>query len=87
MPLHAYNASQDRACLLSNSVSSFYCSQNAVYLEEKEKKEKQMRNQIIAEAEEYIQAFYEKRKLNCESAKANNREREKVTACTLTSFM
>ncbi|KAM3395575.1 clathrin light chain 1 [Capsicum galapagoense] len=52
--------------------------QNAVYLEEKEKKEKQMRNQIIAEAEEYIQAFYEKRKLNCESAKANNREREKL---------
>lgn len=46
-----------------------------------------MRNQIIAEAEEYIRAFYEKRTLNCESTKANNREREKVTACTQTSFM
>lgn len=37
-----------------------------------------MRNQIIEEAEEYKQAFYEKRKLNCETNKTNNREREKV---------
>jgi hypothetical protein len=37
-----------------------------------------MRNQIIIEAEEYIQAFYEKRKLNVETNKADNREREKV---------
>ena len=37
-----------------------------------------MRNQIIIEAEEYIQAFYEKRKLNVETSKVNNREREKV---------
>lgn len=55
-----------------------WCSQNAILLEEKEKREKEMRNQIIIEAEEYIQAFYEKRKLNVETSKADNREREKV---------
>ncbi|KAJ1434560.1 Clathrin light chain [Sesbania bispinosa] len=52
--------------------------QNAIHLEEKEKKEKEMRNQIIKEAEDYKEAFYEKRKLNCETSKKNNREREKI---------
>ena len=37
-----------------------------------------MRNQIISEAEEYKQSFYKKRKANCETNKAHNREREKV---------
>ena len=37
-----------------------------------------MRNQIIEEAEEYKRAFYEKRKVNMETNKNHNREREKV---------
>lgn len=38
-----------------------------------------MRSQIIVEAEEYKQAFQEKRKLNIETNKNTNREREKVS--------
>nr|GME01242.1 clathrin light chain 1 [Ipomoea batatas] len=52
--------------------------QNAIFLEEKEKKEKEMRNQIIHEANEYIRTFYEKRKQNYETTKAHNRESEKL---------
>ncbi|XP_038689310.1 clathrin light chain 1-like [Tripterygium wilfordii] len=52
--------------------------QNQIYLEEKEKKEKELRLQIIEEAEEYKRAFYEKRKLNVETNKSNNREKENL---------
>ncbi|ESR62543.1 hypothetical protein CICLE_v10015933mg [Citrus x clementina] len=52
--------------------------QNAIQLEAKEKREKEMRNQLVEEAEEYKRAFYEKRKLNIETNKTSNREREKL---------
>ncbi|XAR71938.1 hypothetical protein NMG60_11018399 [Bertholletia excelsa] len=52
--------------------------QNAIRLEEKEKKEKEMLTQIIAEAEEYKVDFYRRRKLSCETNKTTNREKEKL---------
>lgn len=51
---------------------------NAIRLEEKEQREKEMRLQIVEEAEEFKRAFYEKRQLNIETNKTSNREKEKL---------
>ncbi|KAK4743732.1 hypothetical protein SAY87_010044 [Trapa incisa] len=60
--------------------------ENAILLEEKEKREKELRIQILEEADVYIQEFYEKRKLNVESNKTNNREREKIFVANQEKF-
>lgn len=52
--------------------------QNAIVLEEKEKKEKELLSQIIEEAEQYKVEFYKKREITCENNKSSNREKEKV---------
>ncbi|XP_042042710.1 clathrin light chain 1-like [Salvia splendens] len=59
---------------------------NTIRLEEKEKKEKEMRNQIIIEGEEFIKAFYEKTKLNVETNKNTNREKEKISIASQEKF-
>lgn len=53
-----------------------------IYLEEKENKEKEMRNQIIGEADEWKRKFYERRDQTCETNKSQNRDREKVCVYT-----
>lgn len=54
------------------------CRQNAIRLEENENREKEIRNQIVEEGEEFKKAFYEKRKVNIETNKTNNRDKENV---------
>ncbi|CAI9783864.1 unnamed protein product [Fraxinus pennsylvanica] len=60
--------------------------QNAIRLEEKEKMEKELRNQILEDAEEYKINFYEKRKLGLETNKTSNREKEKSFLASLEKF-
>ncbi|MCL7050639.1 hypothetical protein MKW94_008307 [Papaver nudicaule] len=60
--------------------------QNAIELEEKEKREKEMRNQILDEAEVYKKAFYEKRELNCATNKVHFREKEKLFLANQENF-
>ncbi|KAB1220818.1 Clathrin light chain 3 [Morella rubra] len=52
--------------------------QNAIRLEEKEKKEKELLKEIIEEADEYKVEFYKKRSATIENNKAVNREKEKL---------
>ncbi|KAJ4906725.1 Clathrin light chain 2 [Raphanus sativus] len=59
---------------------------NAVLLEEKEKKEKELRNQIIEEANQFKEDFHKKRELTCENNKAANREKEKLYMETQEKF-
>ncbi|KAK1271411.1 Clathrin light chain 2 [Acorus gramineus] len=52
--------------------------QNAIQLEEKERREKELVMQIREEAEEYKIDFFRRRMINCETNRTNNREKEKV---------
>lgn len=52
--------------------------QNAIRLEEKERKEKEMLKVIIEEADEFKAEFYKKWKVKCENSIAVNREKEKL---------
>ncbi|KAJ9160312.1 hypothetical protein P3X46_025725 [Hevea brasiliensis] len=52
--------------------------ENAIRLEEKEKREKELLSQIIQEAGEYKVEFYRKREITCENNKVTIREKEKI---------
>ncbi|RXH94605.1 hypothetical protein DVH24_024289, partial [Malus domestica] len=54
--------------------------QNAINVEEKEKKEKELLVQIIEQADEFKVGFYQKRKITTKNNKAANKEREKFHA-------
>ncbi|CAH8384779.1 unnamed protein product [Eruca vesicaria subsp. sativa] len=60
--------------------------ENAIQLEEKEKREKELRNQIIEEADQFKEDFHKKRELTCENNKAANREKEKLYVETQEKF-
>ncbi|VVB02817.1 unnamed protein product [Arabis nemorensis] len=60
--------------------------QNAIQLEEKEKKEKEVLKQIIEEANQYKEEFHKKREVTCENNKAANREKEKLYLETQEKF-
>lgn len=51
---------------------------NAIRLEEKEKREKELLEEIIDEANQYKVEFYRRRKLALDNIKASNRDKEKV---------
>lgn len=51
---------------------------NAIRLEEKEKREKELLQEIIDEADQYKIDFYRRRKVAVDNNKASNRDKEKV---------
>lgn len=51
---------------------------NAIRLEEKEKMEKELLEEIIDDADQYKIEFYRRRKLALDNNKALNRDKEKV---------
>ena len=58
------------------------CRKNAIHLEEKATKEREKLSQIIDAADAFKDEFYEKRKMNYEANKNNNRDKEKVGLIT-----
>lgn len=60
--------------------------ENAIRLEEKEKREKESLIQIIDDAEEYKVEFYKKREVACAANKSLNREKEKLFLSSLEKF-
>lgn len=60
--------------------------QNAIHLAEKEKREKELLNQIIDEAIEYKNEFYRKRIVVVDNNKSTNREKEKQYLANQTKF-
>ncbi|KAL6545154.1 hypothetical protein OROHE_009819 [Orobanche hederae] len=60
--------------------------QNAIRLEEKEKREKEVLNQIIVAAQDFMIELHRKGQLTCETNKAFNREKEKVFVASQEKF-
>ncbi|OMO86520.1 Clathrin light chain [Corchorus capsularis] len=60
--------------------------ENALRLEEKEKREKELLSQIIEEADQYKLEFYKKREVTVENNKENNREKEKLFVANQEKF-
>lgn len=61
-----------------NVYELFECSKNAIHLEQKAAKEREKLSQIIDAADAFKDEFYEKRRMNYEANKNNNRDKEKV---------